>query len=155
MSLTLRTFYVPMDMFCPRYAMTKKLQFKLMLPEDVKAWLAARAERNLRSQGAEIVACLRERMATMSVGGVSDVSSSLKSGSSYSSMSSAIFAVPSGSNCPRHRAAAFCTVAMLRGMVYASQACQVGESFISSSTCRRPTSVQDVMNRAQRLGDEV
>lgn len=42
--------------------MTKPIQFKLNLPGDVKAWIEGQAAKNLRSQGAEIVACLRERM---------------------------------------------------------------------------------------------
>ena len=42
--------------------MQKPVQFKLILPVDVKAWLEIEAARNVRSQGAEIVSCLRERM---------------------------------------------------------------------------------------------
>lgn len=42
--------------------MPESVQFKLNLPADVKAWLAEQATRNLRSQSAEIVATLRERM---------------------------------------------------------------------------------------------
>lgn len=44
------------------HEMQKPVQFKLMLPPDVKAWLDIEAQRNLRSQGAEIVACLRKQM---------------------------------------------------------------------------------------------
>ena len=32
------------------------------LPNDVKAWLAAQAQRNASSQGSEIVRAVRERM---------------------------------------------------------------------------------------------
>lgn len=42
--------------------MKDHVQFKLNLPAEVKAWLEVQAARNVRSQGAEIVACLRERM---------------------------------------------------------------------------------------------
>ena len=38
-------------------------QFKLNLPADVKAWLEEQAQKNVRSQGAEIVFRLREQMA--------------------------------------------------------------------------------------------
>ena len=37
-------------------------QFKLILPADVKAWLEAEAKKNLRSQSAQIVTCLRTEM---------------------------------------------------------------------------------------------
>lgn len=37
-------------------------QFKLRIPPDIKRWVAAQAERNLRSQGAEIIMALREKM---------------------------------------------------------------------------------------------
>jgi len=37
-------------------------QFKLNIPNDVKAWLAEQAERNMRSQTAEIVLALKEKM---------------------------------------------------------------------------------------------
>ncbi|KAE9627962.1 Arc domain-containing protein [Parasedimentitalea maritima] len=40
----------------------KTTQFKLNLPEDVKAWLEEEAVRNLRSQGAQVVSCLRATM---------------------------------------------------------------------------------------------
>ncbi len=40
----------------------KKIQFKLNLPSDVKAWLEDEAVRNLRSQGAQVVTCLRAAM---------------------------------------------------------------------------------------------
>lgn len=43
--------------------MQEKVQFKLNLPADVKEWLSEQAARNIRSQGSEIVAILRERMA--------------------------------------------------------------------------------------------
>jgi plasmid stability protein len=42
--------------------MAEVKQFKLNLPADVKDWLKAEAAKNLRSQGSEIVACLRKRM---------------------------------------------------------------------------------------------
>lgn len=42
--------------------MQKTVQFKLNLPLDVKEWLEAQAASNMRSQGAEIVVSLRERM---------------------------------------------------------------------------------------------
>ncbi|MFN3276107.1 MAG: Arc family DNA-binding protein [Paracoccus sp. (in: a-proteobacteria)] len=42
--------------------MPDHVQFKLNLPADVKAWLREQAAKNVRSQGSEIVACLRERM---------------------------------------------------------------------------------------------
>lgn len=38
------------------------VQFKLAMPSDVKDWLAARAASSLRSQSAEIILILRERM---------------------------------------------------------------------------------------------
>lgn len=41
----------------------EKRQFKMMLPADVKAWIAAQAEKNLRSQSQEIILALREKMA--------------------------------------------------------------------------------------------
>jgi hypothetical protein len=40
----------------------KTTQFKLILPADVKAWLEAEAKKNLRSQSAQIVTCLRTEM---------------------------------------------------------------------------------------------
>ena len=40
----------------------KTTQFKLNLPADVKAWLEEEAVRNLRSQGAQVVSCLRAAM---------------------------------------------------------------------------------------------
>lgn len=43
--------------------MTNPVQFKVMLPADVKAWLEAEAAKNVRSQGAEIVFILRDHMA--------------------------------------------------------------------------------------------
>lgn len=42
------------------------VQFKVNLPADVKAWLEAEAKRNIRSQGAQIVACLRAAMSQQS-----------------------------------------------------------------------------------------
>lgn len=42
--------------------MSKPTQFKLLLPADVKAWLEQQASKNVRSQGAEIVALLRAEM---------------------------------------------------------------------------------------------
>lgn len=44
----------------------KLIQFKMNLPADVKAWLEAEAKRNVRSQGAQIVACLRAAMSQQS-----------------------------------------------------------------------------------------
>ncbi len=43
--------------------MQQAIQFKLNLPADVKSWLEAQAKQNIRSQGAEVVACLRAAMA--------------------------------------------------------------------------------------------
>lgn len=40
----------------------KTIQFKLNLPSDVKLWLEEEAVRNLRSQGAQVVTCLRAAM---------------------------------------------------------------------------------------------
>lgn len=40
------------------------VQFKVNLPVDVKAWLELEARKNVRSQGAQIVACLRAAMST-------------------------------------------------------------------------------------------
>jgi hypothetical protein len=40
----------------------KTTQFKLNLPADVKVWLEEEAVRNLRSQGAQVVSCLRTAM---------------------------------------------------------------------------------------------
>lgn len=40
----------------------KPIQFKVNLPPDVKEWLEEEAHRNVRSQGAQIVACLRHAM---------------------------------------------------------------------------------------------
>lgn len=37
-------------------------QFKLNIPNDVKEWLADQAHRNMRSQTAEIVLALKEKM---------------------------------------------------------------------------------------------
>lgn len=42
--------------------MQQPTQFKLIVPADVKAWLEEQAAKNIRSKGAEIVACLRDRM---------------------------------------------------------------------------------------------
>lgn len=38
-------------------------QFKINMPTDVKRWVEAQAEKNLRSQSAEIILALREKMA--------------------------------------------------------------------------------------------
>ena len=38
-------------------------QIKVNLPLDVKRWVAMEAAKNLRSQGAEIVLALKEKMA--------------------------------------------------------------------------------------------
>lgn len=56
-----------MDILCPigsqlERNVMKTTQFKLILPADVKAWLEAEAKKNLRSQGAQIVTCLRIEM---------------------------------------------------------------------------------------------
>jgi hypothetical protein len=40
----------------------KAKQFKLIIPADVKAWLESEAKKNLRSQSAQIVSCLRAEM---------------------------------------------------------------------------------------------
>lgn len=40
----------------------KTTQFKLNLPADVKVWLEEEAVRNLRSQGSQVVSCLRAAM---------------------------------------------------------------------------------------------
>lgn len=40
----------------------EKKQFKFNMPEHVKKWLALRAATNMRSQGAEIVHMLTEKM---------------------------------------------------------------------------------------------
>lgn len=40
----------------------QNIQFKLVLPLDVKDWLKAEAKRNLRSQSAQVVLCLRQAM---------------------------------------------------------------------------------------------
>lgn len=45
--------------------MNDKVPFKLMLPTEVKRWIEAESAKNFRSQGAEIVACLRARMDAM------------------------------------------------------------------------------------------
>ena len=37
-------------------------QFKLVIPRDVKDWLASEAKKNMRSQSSEIVFALREKM---------------------------------------------------------------------------------------------
>ena len=42
--------------------MKNDVQFKVRLPEEVKQWLEKRAEENIRSQSAEIVAVLRTVM---------------------------------------------------------------------------------------------
>lgn len=42
--------------------MTNKVQFKFSLPPEVKKWLQTRAEQNLRSQSAELLALLRDNM---------------------------------------------------------------------------------------------
>ena len=42
--------------------MQKPVQFKLNLPAEVKAWLEEQAQKNVRSQGAEIVFRLRKQM---------------------------------------------------------------------------------------------
>lgn len=42
--------------------MADTVQFKLNLPREVKRWLEEQAKANIRSQGAEVVSILRERM---------------------------------------------------------------------------------------------
>lgn len=37
-------------------------QFKVNIPEEVKQWLAAEAAKNLRSQTAEVILALKEKM---------------------------------------------------------------------------------------------
>ena len=37
-------------------------QMKINLPAEIKAWLAAEAAKNLRSQSAEIIFALKEKM---------------------------------------------------------------------------------------------
>ncbi|MCM5689131.1 Arc family DNA-binding protein [Sinorhizobium meliloti] len=37
-------------------------QFKLMIPLEMKRWLAIEAAKNMRSQNAEILIAIRERM---------------------------------------------------------------------------------------------
>lgn len=37
-------------------------QMRIRLPDDVKSWLEAQAQKNLRSQNAEIVLAVREKM---------------------------------------------------------------------------------------------
>jgi CTP:molybdopterin cytidylyltransferase MocA len=39
-----------------------KVQFKLLIPADVKTWLEQRAEQNLRSQSSELISVLRDQM---------------------------------------------------------------------------------------------
>lgn len=39
-------------------------QFKLNIPENIKEWLALEAKNNMRSQTAEIVLALKEKMAS-------------------------------------------------------------------------------------------
>ncbi len=38
---------------------------RIRVPDDVKKWLEEQAEKNLRTQGSEIVIAVRERMAAM------------------------------------------------------------------------------------------
>ncbi|MCJ9672917.1 MULTISPECIES: Arc family DNA-binding protein [unclassified Neorhizobium] len=42
--------------------MSDMRQFKINIPDEVKKWLAEEASRNLRSQTAEIVLALKEKM---------------------------------------------------------------------------------------------
>ncbi len=44
-------------------AEVEQKQFKLMVPKDVKDWLAAQAQKNMRSQSSEVIIALREKMA--------------------------------------------------------------------------------------------
>lgn len=39
-------------------------QMRIRLPEDVKDWIEAEAARNMRTQNAEVVIAIREKMAT-------------------------------------------------------------------------------------------
>jgi hypothetical protein len=41
-------------------------QYKLNVPEDVKAWLVEQSKRNLRSQSQEVILALREKMEAQS-----------------------------------------------------------------------------------------
>lgn len=51
-------------------------QFKLNIPSDVKEWLAGQAEQNMRSQTAEIVLALKEKMSREAETKKGDVSAS-------------------------------------------------------------------------------
>ena len=48
--------------------------FRLRIPNDVKSWVRANAEKNMRSLTAEIVFTLREKMATAAGEGFADTS---------------------------------------------------------------------------------
>lgn len=39
-----------------------RMQFKIAIPTEMKRWLAIEAARNMRSQSAEILVAIRERM---------------------------------------------------------------------------------------------
>ena len=43
-------------------AMGNKKQFKLNMPDEIKCWLADQAEMNMRSQNAEVILALKEKM---------------------------------------------------------------------------------------------
>ncbi len=47
--------------------MKQAVQLKILVPPDVKTWLEREAAQNLRSQGAEIIKCLREKMTATGV----------------------------------------------------------------------------------------
>ena len=42
--------------------MTDRKPMQLRLPTDLKAWIAAQAERNASSQNSEVIRAVRERM---------------------------------------------------------------------------------------------
>lgn len=42
--------------------MSDRKPFQLRLPDDLKTWLAAQANRNASSQNSEVIRALRERM---------------------------------------------------------------------------------------------
>lgn len=44
------------------YVNTERKQFKIAIPLEMKRWLAVEAARNMRSQSAEILVAVREKM---------------------------------------------------------------------------------------------
>lgn len=56
--------------------MSKTSQFKLNIPDDVKEWLANQASRNMRSQTAEVILALKEKMSREAQVKKGDVSAS-------------------------------------------------------------------------------